>query len=215
MNEPLDAAALLKAFSVLLHDLRTPLGVAHGYARLLREDRLSSDADRARALQGISDALERLTRLSRDAAAFVHADDESRPLAQVAASEVADHLVRTVEAQLDGVTRQRVQSRSCALQSLDAVTEALLALGASVGPGAAPPDLHVGDDRAELLVLMGSAADRPRLLEGARAPFDPWRPGQALSLARASHQLARNGCTVWALDSHRALAVAIPLEVSA
>lgn len=215
MNEPLDAAALLKAFSVLLHDLRTPLGVAHGYARLLREDRLSSEADRARALQGISDALERLTRLSRDASAFVEVDEQPLPLARVAAVEVADHVVRTLGAQLSATDRQQLLDRVCALRSLDMLSESLLALAASLAAGADAPDVRVAGDATELLVLMGSTADRPRLLEGARPAFDPWRAGHALSLARASHQLARNGGAVWALDSHRALAVALPLEGAA
>lgn len=212
MNEPLDAAALLKAFAVLLHDLRTPLGVAHGYARLLREDRLSSDADRARALQGISDALERLTRLSRDASAFIDVDEQPLPLSRVAAVEVADHLVRALGAQLSATDRHQLEGRVCALRSLDVLSDALLALSASLTSGADTPDLRVAAGGTELLVLMGSTAARPRLLEAPRPAFDPWRAGHALALARASHQLARNGGAVWAIDSHRALAAAVPLE---
>jgi signal transduction histidine kinase len=35
---------------VLAHELRTPVGIAHGYVRLLLEERLSQESDRRRAL---------------------------------------------------------------------------------------------------------------------------------------------------------------------
>lgn len=215
MAEPLDATALRKAFEVLLHDLRTPLGVAHGYARLLREERLTTDADRARALQGITDALERLTRLSRDASAFIDTDELTVPLARVPADGLAETLAAVLGAHLAPADRERLATRVCAIRSVDVVSEALLALARSMPDGADAPGLRVDVEGGELHVLLGSAAERPRLLEGARAPFDPWRAGHALTLARASHQLRRNGGTVWGLASHRAIAVALPLEVPA
>ena len=140
MTEPLDAAALLKAFSVLLHDVRTPLGVAHGYVRLLREGRLSTDADRARALQGVADALERMTRLSHDAAAYVNADDVSMPLARVSADEVADRLAAALGAQVPPAARSGLHGRMCALRSVDVVTDAIVALAGSVAEDAEAPE---------------------------------------------------------------------------
>jgi len=215
MTEPLDASALLKAFSVLLHDVRTPLGVAHGYVRLLREERLTSEADRARAMQGIADALERLTRLSPDAAAFVHVDEVAVPLRRVAADEVAGRLAAALGASLAPADRELLQKSACALRSGDAVTDAIAVLAGSVATGAAVPDLHVDASAGELHILLGPGGDRSRLRDGARAPFDPWRAGHALTLARASHVIARNGGTVWANDAQRAIGVSLPLEVSA
>ncbi len=215
MTEPLDATALLKAFSVLLHDVRTPLGVAHGYVRLLREERLATDAERARALQGIGDALERLTRLSHDAAAYVSPDDASMPLARIPADEVAERLASALGAQLAPDLRARLEARRCALRSLDTLTAAVLALAGSVGASADAPDFQVDDAGAELQILLGPGGERRSLVEGPRAEFDPWRAGHALTLARASHVMARNGGTVWANDAQRAIGVALPLEVSA
>ena len=51
---------------VLAHELRTPVGIAHGYVRLLLEDRLPSDADRRRALEQMQKALGRLSDLSQE-----------------------------------------------------------------------------------------------------------------------------------------------------
>lgn len=52
-----------RALTALLHDIRSPLGVAHGYLRLVREGRLPSDADRLRALDKTRDALGRITEI--------------------------------------------------------------------------------------------------------------------------------------------------------
>ncbi len=215
MTEPLDAAALLKAFSVLLHDVRTPLGVAHGYVRLLREGRLSTDADRARALQGVADALERMTRLSHDAAAYVNADDVSMPLARVSADEVADRLAAALGAQVPPAARSGLHGRMCALRSVDVVTDAIVALAGSVAEDAEAPEIFVDESGGELRILLGPGDERRQLLDGSRATFDPWRAGHALTLARASHVMARNGGTVWASHAQRAIGVALPLEVSA
>lgn len=46
-----------------LHDLRTPLGVAHGYLRLIRDGRLPGQAQQEKALGGVSEALGRMTHL--------------------------------------------------------------------------------------------------------------------------------------------------------
>jgi signal transduction histidine kinase len=51
---------------VLAHELRTPVGIAHGYVRLLLEDRLPQHADRRRALEQMQKALGRLSDLSQE-----------------------------------------------------------------------------------------------------------------------------------------------------
>ena len=52
----------------LLHDVRTPLGVAHGYLRMIRDGRLSAPVQQAKALDGVSQALSQLTTLCDRAA---------------------------------------------------------------------------------------------------------------------------------------------------
>src|SRR4051794_36533258 len=83
-----------RVLSLLIHDLRTPLGVAHGYLRLIRADRLPSPEERDRALAGTQDALARISRLCQDAGAFL-ADPE--PAAgRVAASGLIERVVAAV-----------------------------------------------------------------------------------------------------------------------
>jgi hypothetical protein len=55
---------------VLAHELRTPVGIAHGYVRLLLEDRLPQEADRRRALEQMQKALGRLSDLSHESTAL-------------------------------------------------------------------------------------------------------------------------------------------------
>src|SRR4029453_11667771 len=57
---------------VLAHELRTPVGIAHGYVRLLLEDRLPAESDRRRALAQLQKALGRLTDLSHQASALAN-----------------------------------------------------------------------------------------------------------------------------------------------
>jgi hypothetical protein len=55
---------------VLAHELRTPVGIAHGYVRLLLEERLTQETDRRRALEQMQKALGRLSDLSHESTAL-------------------------------------------------------------------------------------------------------------------------------------------------
>ena len=55
---------------VLAHELRTPVGIAHGYVRLLLEERLHQETDRRKALEQMQKALGRLTDLSHESTAL-------------------------------------------------------------------------------------------------------------------------------------------------
>ena len=68
------------SFDRLLHDVRTPLGVAHGYLRMIRDGRLSVPAQQAKALDGVSQALGHLTTLCDAAAGRGPTPDQTAPL---------------------------------------------------------------------------------------------------------------------------------------
>ena len=71
---------------VLAHELRTPVGIAHGYVRLLLEERLEAEADRRRALEQMQKALGRLSDLSHESTALAawYEQDHSQPQAVTA-----------------------------------------------------------------------------------------------------------------------------------
>ena len=66
---------------VLAHELRTPVGIAHGYVRLLLEERLTQESDRRRALEQMQKALGRLSDLSHESTALAawYEQDHSTP----------------------------------------------------------------------------------------------------------------------------------------
>lgn len=66
MNDDLE-----RVLESLLHDLRGPLGVAGGYLRLLRHQRLPSELDAERAIVKTQDALRTMTTLCADASEWL------------------------------------------------------------------------------------------------------------------------------------------------
>jgi signal transduction histidine kinase len=85
-----------RVLAVLIHDVRTPLGVAHGYLRLVRADKLPSPEDRERALAGTQDALAKISRLCQEAGGFLEdprpgtARASARQLSERVAAVLAD-----------------------------------------------------------------------------------------------------------------------------
>lgn len=78
---------------VLAHELRTPVGIAHGYVRLLLEERLTQESDRRRALEQMQKALGRLSDLSHESSALAgwYEQDHSTPQ-QVEARALMQHV---------------------------------------------------------------------------------------------------------------------------
>lgn len=70
---------LERVLSSLLHDLRSPLGVAGGYLRLLREGRLAGRADTERAIVRTQEALRTMTALCSDATAWLDLEPPPAP----------------------------------------------------------------------------------------------------------------------------------------
>ena len=160
-----------RALHVLIHDVRTPLGVAQGYLRMLREDRLGSPEERLRAIAQAQQALDHVARLCTDAATL--ADGESA----AAARRVLMPCNRFVERVRERLEREPVTLGSAELPSAgavavpgdadrlaDAVTRVLLA---------SPPDkvgrarsVAVGASASELWFVSGRD---PAALSGADA----------------------------------------------
>src|SRR5688572_32046490 len=92
-----DGDATRKALDNLVHDLRTPLGAALGYVRLLRDRRLVDEEDQQRALSQTIDALGGMSQWCRDGASFAACADAGEdnlviiPAADLTA-EVGGHL---------------------------------------------------------------------------------------------------------------------------
>jgi len=70
MSDLQRAADIERLMQLLMHDLRSPLGVAQGYVSLLNGQALSAE-DRVRALRGVTDAIARISALVDDVATLL------------------------------------------------------------------------------------------------------------------------------------------------
>lgn len=172
----------------LLHDLRSPLGVAGGYLRLLREQRLAPGADTERALVKTQDALRTMTTLCGEASDWLKlepaATPEVTPVEALVAQLVAEAGRMSVAVEVAGPLGG---STTLALES-ERVARAVVSLLAVV----------VRDTSARCLlrvdrgVLVVAAIGAQRRIPDAVAPFDPWAyPG--LSAALACRTIAQAG----------------------
>jgi light-regulated signal transduction histidine kinase (bacteriophytochrome) len=196
---------------VLIHDIRTPVGVAQGYLRLLREDRLTTPDERLRAITQAQQALERVARLCTDAAALA-----DTPLRATTVTMPCERFIGRVRQRLE---REPVELAPASLAAgaalavpadsdalADAVTRVLLA---------SPPDradrrrsVTIGATDTELWFTSGAT---PQPLSGEA--LDPWTgPGFALPLA--CRAIADAGGRVWAGRDPVGTGVALPLEVT-
>lgn len=197
---------------VLAHELRTPVGIAHGYVRLLLDDRLPQDADRRRALEQMQKALGRLSDLSHEssrlASWFEHDVDAT---ATVSASSL---LARVEEADFDSpVTIDATGvSDDAAVRTTDAamLATAMVSLVRATARELRGLDCavaaRVGDPRA-LEVLVGPP-DRLEALAAGRlsadgGPLALERGGLGLSLVHAAIVLDAHGAERWTINQSR------------
>ena len=201
-----------RVLQVLIHDARTPIGVALGYLRLLQERRLATDEDRDRAIARSIDAIGRLTRLCDQASGFVGSGSGDRR-DQVAVS--AADLVARVE---DGVRPRRFLVDGSAVDHVarvqitvspdrlaDAITEVLASLPLKTPD--AQPTLRVKTTASELHFT--ATTDGHAAAPGATGVFDPWRAG-GLSVPLACHVILQSAGRIE--GAAPALTVAFPLE---
>jgi K+-sensing histidine kinase KdpD len=200
-----------RTLQVLIHDIRTPVGVAQGYLRLLREDRLATPDDRARAIAQAQAALDRVSQLCSDAASLANGD-----AAPTTVSIPCERFVGRVRQRLE---REPVELAAATLAAgarlavpadSDALAEAVtrVLLTSAGGRASSPRAVAIGATETELWFTSG---DAPLSLTGAT--LDPWtEPGFALPLA--CRAIADAGGRVWSGSDRPGTGVALPLEVT-
>jgi len=199
-----------RVLSQLIHDLRTPLGIAHGYLRMLQDQRLASPEDREKALAGTQQALGTMSRLCADASAFL--DD-------AAASPVRSPALALTERVSAVVQEAGVPVRSVAIPdgsiragtSLDRLADAI---GRLLIARKAPPaglGVRIGAANGEL-TFDWAAQDEvgPVRASMDERPFDPWESRQGLSVALAHRIVTHLGGRVWIRDG--TTGIGLPLE---
>ena len=202
-----------RVLQVLIHDARTPIGVALGYLRLLQERRLATDEDRDRAIARSIDAMGRLTRLCDQASGFVGGSGDKREQVAVSAADLVARVedgVRPRRFLVDGdgmdvdhLARVRIAVSPDRLA--DAITEVLASL--PVKSQDVQPTLRVKTTPSELRFT--AVTDDHSATPDANRTFDPWRAG-GLSVPLACHVIAQSAGRIE--GAAPSLTVAFPLD---
>jgi signal transduction histidine kinase len=175
----------------LLHDLRSPLGVAGGYLRLLREQRLGSVEESERAIVKTQDALRTMTALCGEASAWLKAEPAGAAAAVGVGTFVAQLATecerQKVPLEVRGGATGTVTLTAAPDRAVRAVVSLLALLTRDT---AARAHLEAGAGALRVAVL--AAQPRPGEHDG---PFDPWSyPGLAAALACRTISLAGGRC---------------------
>ena len=203
-----DAEKILPLF---IHDLRTPIGVAQGYLRLLQEQRLATAEEREQALARAMDALGRLSRLCHEAGSF--ADLSGVPTIAVDASALVARVAVRVRdlglattGEVDPAARLRIAGDP------DRLAEAIMVvLGMVAGSDGKLAESVLMETRMSELRFAATRKDTSPGDE-SRSQLDPWR-GHGLGVALAGHRIAAARGEIW--TTRTSVQVAFPLEVLA
>jgi len=199
-----------RVLSVLIHDLRTPLGVAHGYLRLIRNDKLPSADERDKALASTQDALARISRLCQEASGFLE-ETPGPPAGRASASDLAGRVATALAERGITVDGEPAVSGAIAVgTSVERAADAIATLLAIRAGKTAGPVATVHGTPGELRFTCGPADADRTLLSGAEQPFDPWRAAPGLSVALAHRVVVALGGRVWTAGDGLALALSLP-----
>lgn len=201
-----------RALRVLIHDIRTPVGVAQGYLRLLQQNRLTSGEARDQAYHQALRAMDQLARLASDAERLV--DDEPLPApVAVHAHQLVDRVRACLpEASFCATVAPVPRGVVSVPPDVDRLAEAIgVVLASAFRPATPPPgSVAVGASGGELWFATDAAGPDPHV----REPFDPWRvPGLAVPAACRTVDFC--GGRLWAGPGPTGgVGIAFPFEVS-
>jgi hypothetical protein len=216
MSDLQRAADIERLMHLLMHDVRSPLGVAQGYISLLNGQALSAE-DRVRALRGVTDAIARISALVDDVATLLTPDMTEGSWGFVDAGLLCERV--SAEAGRRGM---HVASRDVCDgvkvrvgTSVDRLSEAItIVLSPSERPRrepVKPATLGITRDERELGFRVGpSNSIHPRSPE--LVAFDPDTIGTVEHLKAHRHIALLHGCVWREVGETRACGVTLPLS---
>jgi hypothetical protein len=206
---------------VLAHELRTPVGVAHGYVRLLLDDRLPHESDRRRALEQMQKALGRISALTHETTALATWCDQGRQdTERVGARDILDRVAAAAYASPVTIQTDTV-NEGATLCTLDpsalsgAIIDVIRATARELRGQPCTVAARTCDGRLELLA--GSPDHLGTLSGGPGAPnagpLALERGGLGLALVHAAIVLDAHGAERWTMNESRQIAgIRLPLE---
>ncbi|MBA3269177.1 MAG: HAMP domain-containing histidine kinase [Acidobacteria bacterium] len=206
---------------VLAHELRTPVGIAHGYVRLLLEDRLPQETDRRRALEQMQKALGRLSDLSQESSALAswYEQSDTAERAVEARTLVARLAAATYEFPVTVATTDIRDGTMVRTTDATALSQAMVnlvrATARELRGVTCDVVSRVVDGRFEMLA--GPPEHLAALQSGpgaaAAGPMALERGGLGLALVHAAVVLDAHGAERWTMNGSRQTAgIRIPLE---
>ena len=203
-----------RVLSVLIHDLRTPLGVAHGYLRLIRGGKLTAADERDKALASTQEALARISRLCQDASGFLE-DTPGAAAGRASATELAGRVGTALADRGIAVDGQSAVGGVVGVgASVDRAADAIATLLAIRAGRSAGVVAMVQETPGELRFACGPADANHTVLNGVEQPFDPWRAAPGLSVVLAHRLVTALGGRVWMAGDGLALALSLPIMES-
>jgi hypothetical protein len=211
-----------RALNLLLHDIRAPLGVAHGYLRLLKENRLNSPDERDRAIALIMDALARIGRHCDDAASFaVFPSLDRLSSSTVEISDFVDRIEASCVAlgadppsfNIDG-DRLTAAIRGGRTDRIAASMAVIFSAARRAARQEATRVAVIARD-GEAQFLCGRDEDRSALVSCPPQEFDAWHGGHGIALPLACRTVTEAGGRVWTFtDARGAVGIALPQKAS-
>jgi hypothetical protein len=206
---------------VLAHELRTPVGIAHGYVRLLLEERLHQESDRRRALEQMQKALGRLTDLSHESTALAawyeqeHTNAQPVPartlLERVAEADYEFPVTVDLTGLPDGPSVRTADDQSLSRALIGVVRATARELRGTTCDVTA----RVVNGTVEILTgpeeLLGALATGPQSPEAGPVVLE--RGGLGLALVHAAIVLDAHGAERWTMNgSRQILGLRLPLD---
>jgi signal transduction histidine kinase len=220
-----------RAFSLAVHELRTPITVAAGYLRMLlreqagpltdKQRKMLEEADRSCARIGA--LISEMSELGKLEAGDLRASggpfDLSALLIELA-NDMHEGRDRGISLEVRVATPITVSGdRTRLAAALRALMQASLRERGEPGAIVVESSVVPASNRAWAVVTIGDDAVTPSLLEGARAPaapaFDEWRGGLGLALPVGRRVIEAHGGAVWSAPDPRpraGSAVRLPID---
>jgi len=190
---------------VLLHDLRTPIGVAQGYLRMMQEGRLTAAAEGERAVAKALTALGSTARLCQSAGDYLEATTGHSRMTDVAASSLVAQMELIATSQSLIATSGRIPAglRVSIAGNVSQMSDALVLVLTTAGGNRKVIRVEADD-----LGLRFVAAADPDAPVPDVAPFDEW--SQGLVVAVACRRIAWSAGQILKFVSGNGLIVRLP-----
>jgi hypothetical protein len=205
-----DAERVLHA---LLHDLRTPIGVAQGYLRLVQNGRITG-MERERALAQALQALAETTRLCDSASDFLETAGSTPTVTRVSAASFATSVEARARSRGLAVVPSRIRPEASltVAGNVSSVCEAIVTVLGGRSASRSTAALHMRAEADQLTFVAAHGDQAPAIGAAQPAPVERWWANGLASAVACRRIVRASGMILSPESADRVLMVAFPLE---